>query len=434
MSGFWQQASKLPKNVRKHRQKALGAPPRIVRLCTIMYLRVLNIILDIIIICFSPGAFPRASLNNAASSIVSSRPAEVANGVPSRRQRNANGGSSRNCGTRTNEAPKTKSDACPALDKSNRYYIPLLKSLHVRMAQQAHQYQHYEDSHQAYLPINGGPALNPCRTPSRKVKIQTAAGTPMEGIGGLNAILVSKTVRNVVPADLPPSVLAPFAQKRDILHKDGLVAPGCAQLTKQVCQAIKIKTEIPAVSPKQRMLGGRKVFAFSRSSTKFENGNLGCGDFGPKGQNVIETTLQALSDGNAEGMTSNDLYASLSQLLDTPQPWDFKSYFSVQVLKDLEIDLNEAIEVLENSGEYGRLFNRDLPEKMDIGLAVNPESSQPLRHRKSAVNLKPAAREKKSAKVVEKPKKSKSPKKSKQKGKAEVKIPVHGTRGAKTRT
>ncbi|KAJ7456341.1 hypothetical protein B0H11DRAFT_2321607 [Mycena galericulata] len=297
--------------------------------------------------------------------------------------------------------------------------------------------------------------------------------------------------KDVVPADLPPSVLALFAQKPDLVDKDGPTAPGCAQLTKQICQAIKTEImysrhltqakdagwpisidfdELPprisalfpslstllsdstvlALSPVwNKFLAriGYKVFAFSRSSKKFDNGNLGCGYFGPKGQNVIESTLQALSKGNDEDITSNDLYATLSQLLDTPKPWDlydetsnlisprkFSKFILVPhvaaylIAEDLEITLNDAVEVLENSSEYGRLFNGNLPEKVDIVLAVNPESSQPPRHRKSAVNLKPAAREKKYAKkVVEKPRKSKSPKKSKQKGKAEVKIPVpHG--------
>ncbi|KAJ7480383.1 hypothetical protein B0H11DRAFT_1915908 [Mycena galericulata] len=209
---------------------------------------------------------------------------------------------------------------------------------------------------------------------------------------------------------------------------------------------------------------GYKVFAFSRSPNKFDNGNLGCGYFATalvqrdqSCKNVIESTLQALSKGNDEDITSNDLYATLSRLRDTPQPWDlydetsnlisprkFSKFILVPhvaaylIAEDLEITLNDAVEVLENSSEYGRLFNGDLPEKVDIVLTANPESSQPPRHRKSAVNLKPAAREKKSAKkVVEKHRKSKSPKKSKQKGKAEVKIPAphgYGTRGAKTTT
>ncbi|KAJ7460354.1 hypothetical protein B0H11DRAFT_2242125 [Mycena galericulata] len=114
------------------------------------------------------------------------------------------------------------------------------------------------------------------------------------------------------------------------------------------------------------------------------------------------------------------------------------------------------VEVVENSSEYGT-FNGDPPEKVDIVLAANTESSQPPQYRKSAVNLKlpvpkaialenfpsPAsARGKKSAeatrKVVEKPSKWKSPTESKQNGKAEAKVPVphgaYGTRGTKKTT
>ncbi|KAJ7478792.1 hypothetical protein B0H11DRAFT_2233938 [Mycena galericulata] len=264
-----------------------------------------------------------------------------------------------------------------------------------------------------------------------------------------------------IPANIPPSILALFPEKRDLAIKTEIMYTCLLTQAKDAGWPISIDFDelpprISALFPSLSTLLsdsavlarspvwnkfltriGYKVFAFSRSSNKFENGNLGCRYFGPKGQNVIESTLQALSDGNDEDMTSNDLYATLSQLLDTPgpQPWDLydetsKSYFSAQVLKDLEITLNDAVEVLENSSEYGRLFNGDLPEKVHIVLAVNPESSQPPRHRKSAVNLKlPApktdhstkfsasAREKSAKKVIEKPKKSKSPKKSKQKGK-----------------
>ncbi|KAJ7445146.1 hypothetical protein B0H11DRAFT_2203413 [Mycena galericulata] len=127
---------------------------------------------------------------------------------------------------------------------------------------------------------------------------------------------------------------------------------------------------------------------------------------------------------------SIDLCATRFQFLDTPKPWDLYDVTSNHIsprkfsslvphvaahliAEDLEITLYDAVEVLENSNEYV--------------LAANPESSQSPRHRKSAVNLKPAVREKKSAKkIVEKPKNSTSPKKSKQK-KAKVKIPArHG--------
>ncbi|KAJ7458710.1 hypothetical protein B0H11DRAFT_2317798 [Mycena galericulata] len=171
---------------------------------------------------------------------------------------------------------------------------------------------------------------------------------------------------------------------------------------------------------------GYKVFAFSRSSNRFNNGNLGCGQYDL--QRPTQLYLNSLTRPKGQPW---DLYDETSNRI---SPRKFSKFILVPhvaaclIAEDLEITLNDTVEVLESSSEYGRLFNGDLPEKVDIVLAVNPESSQHPRHRKSAVNLK---------KDVEKPKKSKSPKKSKEKGKAEVKIPAvhgYGTRGAKTTT
>ncbi|KAJ7442918.1 hypothetical protein B0H11DRAFT_2291927 [Mycena galericulata] len=290
--------------------------------------------------------------------------------------------------------------------------------------------------------------------------------------------------KDVVPDVLPPSVLALFAQKCDLAIKMESMYTRRLTQAKDAGWPISIDFDelLPRISALFPSLStllsdstvlvrspvwnkfldriGFKVFAFSRSSNRFDNGHLGCGYFGPKGQNVIESTLQALLKNDDQDKMSNDLYATLSQLLDTPKLWDqydetsnlisprkFSKFILVPhiaawlIAEDLEISMNNAVEVLENSNKYGRLFNGDLPEKVDIVVAVNPESSQPPRHRKPAVNLKlpapklitlqnfppPASREKKSAKkVIEKPKNSKSPKKSKQK-KAEVKIPApHG--------
>ncbi|KAJ7461289.1 hypothetical protein B0H11DRAFT_2312751 [Mycena galericulata] len=303
--------------------------------------------------------------------------------------------------------------------------------------------------------------------------------------------------KDVVPTDLPPSVLALFAQKRDIIcqaikteivHSRHLteakeagwpisidfddLPPRISALFPSLSTLLSDSTVLARSPVWNKFLAriGFKVFAFSRSSNRFDIGNLGCGYFGPKGQNIIESTLQALSKNDDQDKLSNDLYATLSQLLDTPKPWDqydetsnlisprkFSKFILVPhiaawlIAEDLEISMNDAVEVLINSNEYGRLFNGDLPEKVDIVVAANPESSHPPRHRKPAVNLKlpapkvitlenfppPTAREKKSAKkIVQKPKHSKSPKKSTQK-KAEVKIPAphgYGTRGAKTTT
>ncbi|KAJ7486182.1 hypothetical protein B0H11DRAFT_2412305 [Mycena galericulata] len=230
--------------------------------------------------------------------------------------------------------------------------------------------------------------------PIKKKKLSQDSDTPSLAPTTRIDILVicpGNYCKDVVPVDLPLSVLALFAQKRDLVNKDGPTAPGCAQLTKQICQAIKME------SMYTRRLAEAKDAGWPISI-----------DF-----DELPPRISAL-------------FPSLPTLLSDST-------------------------VLARSPVWNKLFNGDLPEKVDIVVAANPESSQPPRHRTPAVNLKlpapkaitlekfppPAVREKKPVKKVgEKPKNSTSPKKSKQE-KAEVKIPAshgYGTRGAKTTT
>ncbi|KAJ7437376.1 hypothetical protein B0H11DRAFT_1936021 [Mycena galericulata] len=177
--------------------------------------------------------------------------------------------------------------------------------------------------------------------PIKKKKLSKDSDTPS----------LAPTTRIDIPVIYPGNYCK---DKRDLVHKDGPEAPGCAQLTKLPPGISALFPSLSTLLSNSTVLSrspvwnkfldriGFKVFAFSRSSNRFDNGHLGCG-----------------------------------------------------------------------YNEYGRLFNGDLPEKVDIVVAANPESSQPPRHRKPAVNLKPTAREKKSAKkIVEKPKNSKSPKRA----------------------
>ncbi|KAJ7023955.1 hypothetical protein C8F04DRAFT_1303559 [Mycena alexandri] len=87
---------------------------------------------------------------------------------------------------------------------------------------------------------------------------------------------------------------------------------------------------------------------------------------------------------DADGV-ENELFATLSSLTDTPHNWDkydddsnlislnkFTKFILIPpiaaslIADDLEIDVNQAIKVLEASEQYGLLFNGDPPEKIDI--------------------------------------------------------------------
>ncbi|KAJ7041318.1 hypothetical protein C8F04DRAFT_1230406 [Mycena alexandri] len=94
-------------------------------------------------------------------------------------------------------------------------------------------------------------------------------------------------------------------------------------------------------------------------------------------------TVKNLNE-DADGV-ENELFATLSSLTDTPHNWDeydddsnlislnkFTKFILIPpiaaslIADDLEIDVNQAIKVLEASEQYGLLFNGDPPEKIDI--------------------------------------------------------------------
>ncbi|KAJ7474373.1 hypothetical protein B0H11DRAFT_2236067 [Mycena galericulata] len=177
---------------------------------------------------------------------------------------------------------------------------------------------------------------------------------PRTIIGGPCVNLVSESVSNVVPAVLPPSVLTPFAQKRDIAIKTGIMYS--CRLTQAKDAGWPISIDFDDLPPNLCPI----PVAFPLSS----EANLG-----------ICTTRLHISP------------RKFSKFILVPH------VAACLIDEDLKIALNDAVEVLESSSEYGRLFNGDLPEKVDIVLAVNPESSQHPRHRKSAVNLKSPAPE-----------------------------------------
>ncbi|KAJ7124119.1 hypothetical protein C8R43DRAFT_1241007 [Mycena crocata] len=251
-----------------------------------------------------------------------------------------------------------------------------------------------------------------------------------------------------VPEDLSASLMALFSEKRQLIHEGGPTALGCSALTKKICQALgeegertrrltqaveagwpttidfdDLPARILSIFPELALLQSDssllakspvwkkvlklikyEVFAFTKSSARFKSAELGCGYFGPKGSVIIQETLKSFEQ---EEDVDNALYATLSELVDKPSPWDqfddssnlispkkFSEFILIPhiaaslISQDLEISLSAAVEVLEDSANYGTLFNGDIPEKVDIIVTPDAVSSeQPPRHRKGAVKL-----------------------------------------------
>lgn len=127
--------------------------------------------------------------------------------------------------------------------------------------------------------------------------------------------------KDIVPAKLPPAIMALFIEKHELIQKAGRTAPGCWELTVKICKALGVESErdrwlvkakeagwpldidfddlparISTLFPETLLLRSDsslltvspvwlkflehiryKVFAFSKSTAKFESGELGCG-------------------------------------------------------------------------------------------------------------------------------------------------------------
>lgn len=128
--------------------------------------------------------------------------------------------------------------------------------------------------------------------------------------------------KDAIPDYLPPHIFTLFARKHELVSTKGPTAPGCRELTQQICQSIKeyrrrlrsfteaesagwpleidfeelparivlLLPQLSALQCNHKALAlspvwleflsriGYKVFSFSRSTTKFfEQGFLGCG-------------------------------------------------------------------------------------------------------------------------------------------------------------
>ncbi|KAJ7045033.1 hypothetical protein C8F04DRAFT_1067474, partial [Mycena alexandri] len=247
--------------------------------------------------------------------------------------------------------------------------------------------------------------------------------------------------KDLVSNPVPHSIVQLFIQRQELVDADGPSAAGCIELTAQICQALRTKNErsrclaeaesadwpldidfdkLPAriltISHELKHLSSNsnslnkspiwrtlkqidyKVWAFSRTSSRFPSANLGCGYFGPRGLAIITHTLKHIEQevDEDEDCIENRLFATISSLIDTPNNWDeyddesnlisptkFTKFILIPhvaaslIAEDLEIELYEAVNILQLSQQYGLLFNADAPEKVDILSPIHSPQAPP---------------------------------------------------------
>ncbi|KAJ7865057.1 hypothetical protein B0H13DRAFT_2353250 [Mycena leptocephala] len=144
-----------------------------------------------------------------------------------------------------------------------------------------------------------------------------------------------------------------------------------------------------------------QVFAFSKSAEQFPDAQLGCGYFGPKGHAIIVAEVKNCHHTVPESA----FFRPIVKLVDLPRRWDsigkefitaehFATYVLVPhiaaslISVDLDISLQSAVNVLIDSREYG-CVNHPEQGEASIPTPPNDTTSQPPRHRKKNVNLKP---------------------------------------------
>ncbi|KAJ7779126.1 hypothetical protein B0H16DRAFT_1683340 [Mycena metata] len=158
-----------------------------------------------------------------------------------------------------------------------------------------------------------------------------------------------------------------------------------------------------------------KVWAFSRASSRFPFAQLGCGYYGPKGLEIIKHALKYIQKEEDEDDDSieNCLFATLSGLIDTPNNWHkydddsnlispnkFMKFILIPhvvaslIAEDLEIELREAVDILELSEQYGFLFNADPPPKVDLVVSpVYAQQAPPRLRKKLTLLVTPKAKD-----------------------------------------
>ncbi|KAJ6570551.1 hypothetical protein DFH09DRAFT_1362670 [Mycena vulgaris] len=265
----------------------------------------------------------------------------------------------------------------------------------------------------------------------------------------------SKYCKDRVPDDLPSAIFALFTRKHNLIAQEGPSAVGCRELTRDICLAIRQELERTQLIKKAKDQGwpqvdfdnlpdrifslllelhalqddshfleespvwnkfleliGYQVFAFCRSLAKFKAANLGCGYFGPKGYNTIRNVLNAIGRDDEDDEIDHELFATISPLVDKPQQWDefeetsnlisperFTKFILIPhvamalISADLEIGLEDALGVLDDSRRYGDLMNANKPEEtVDVvdtpkKKKTQPPKDVPPRHRKVTMRL-----------------------------------------------
>ncbi|KAJ7802310.1 hypothetical protein B0H14DRAFT_2614376 [Mycena olivaceomarginata] len=275
--------------------------------------------------------------------------------------------------------------------------------------------------------------------------------------------------QDLVLTPLPSPIYDLFARKHELTQKDGANALGCRQLTRQICAAITKELEpaiyremaeqqgwprpstidfttlprrIASLRPVIRdllihsnVLGDSpiwksfvelieyRIFAFSSSPSSFEGAFLGCGYFGPKGQSVMEHSLESILAKADSTALEKQLYSTQSALIDTPKRWDdppanipsqlltilsppqFVKFILVPfvatslIAEDLDCTFAQALNILEDSRRCGEILqplSSPTPPVHPSAAPAPPASpkrtptenaSEPPRHRKPKVTL-----------------------------------------------
>ncbi|KAJ7901534.1 hypothetical protein B0H13DRAFT_1882872 [Mycena leptocephala] len=229
-----------------------------------------------------------------------------------------------------------------------------------------------------------------------------------------------------VPRPLPPALFSLFAQKHALVQKEGAKAPGCRQLTREICLAIEKELEPEHYRTKAREQGwptkikfddlsaritnllpdlnllltdsdalsdsvvwttfleriDHRVFAFLFGCASSIEFNPSIYSYGPMGQSVILNALERSFGAEDDFPHEPDLYATISPLIDKPQNWDefddasnlisFKKFTKFILIpavatnliaEDLECDLKDALDILEDSRRCGEVLHADRPRK-----------------------------------------------------------------------
>ncbi|KAJ7029149.1 hypothetical protein C8F04DRAFT_1187930 [Mycena alexandri] len=284
-------------------------------------------------------------------------------------------------------------------------------------------------------------------TPSPKKKSKTNAWT----LAPIPTVCPARSCKDPIHNPVPPAIISLFRQRQALIDTNGPAAAGHDELTQQICTVLRLEHErseslahaksagwpvnidfdnlpariIPLVYELEQLCSDSiflnkspiwrtflhlidyRVWAFSRSSSRFVSANLGSGYFGPKGRAIMQATIKALEADGEDDAIENRLFATHSALTDTPQNWDefeddsnlispakFTKFILIPhlaaslIAQDLESTLREAIDILEASEQFGLFFNADPPERVDIILSPIHSQQAPPRTQSQAFAAK----------------------------------------------